>query len=317
MKITPRDVPPRSTWALEQAGVHPLLARLFAARGVRSADELDDTAAKLLPPSELKGTQDAARLLADAIAQNLHICVVADYDCDGATACAVALRGLKMLGAAPEQVSFVVPDRALHGYGLTPPIVDLVRAKNAQVLVTVDNGMASHEAVDRARALGIQVLITDHHLPVIDTHGAVSLPQADVIVNPNQPDSTFTSKAPVGVGRVFPLLPAPPPGFPPHGALHAPPWPRPPASPPRPPSTPSPWEPPPRGAPWTPTTAAWSAWASNASAPGACSRALLPCSPPRAATRPKPPARTSASRWARASTRRAAWPRWAWASNAC
>jgi single-stranded-DNA-specific exonuclease len=206
MKITPRDVPPRPTWALEQAGVHPLLARLFAARGVRSADELDDTAAKLLPPSELKGTQEAARLLANAIEQHLHICVVADYDCDGATACAVALRGLMMLGAAPEQVSFVVPDRAVHGYGLTPPIVDLVRAKNAQVLVTVDNGMASHEAVDRARALGIQVLITDHHLPVVDANGQVSLPQADVIVNPNQPDCLFASKALVGVGVMFYVL---------------------------------------------------------------------------------------------------------------
>jgi single-stranded-DNA-specific exonuclease len=206
MKITAREVPPRSTWALEQAGVHPLLARLFASRGVRHIDELDDAPAKLLPPAELKGALDAARLLADAIEQNLPICIVADYDCDGATACAVGLRGLKMLGARTEQVSFVVPDRALHGYGLTPPIVDLVHAKRAKVLMTVDNGMASHEAVDRAHALGLQVVITDHHLPVVDAHGQFSLPKADVIVNPNQPGCPFPSKALVGVGVMFYVL---------------------------------------------------------------------------------------------------------------
>ncbi|MDO9003651.1 MAG: single-stranded-DNA-specific exonuclease RecJ [Aquabacterium sp.] len=206
MKITARDVPARTTWALEQAGVHPLLARLFASRGVRHVDELDDAPAKLLPPSELKGALEAARLLADAIEQNQHICIVADYDCDGATACAVGLRGLKMLGAQPDQVSFVVPDRALHGYGLTPPIVEMVHAKQAKVLMTVDNGMASHEAVDRAHALGIQVVITDHHLPVVNADGQVSLPLADVIVNPNQPDCPFASKALVGVGVMFYVL---------------------------------------------------------------------------------------------------------------
>ncbi|MGH6646147.1 single-stranded-DNA-specific exonuclease RecJ [Aquabacterium sp.] len=206
MKITAREVPPRSTWALEQAGVHPLLARLFASRGVRHADELDDAPAKLLPPGELKGALGAARLLADAIGQNHPICIVADYDCDGATACAVGLRGLKMLGARSDQVSFVVPDRAVHGYGLTPPIVELVHAKRAKVLMTVDNGMASHEAVDRAHALGLQVVITDHHLPVVDAHGQFSLPKADVIVNPNQPDCPFPSKALVGVGVMFYVL---------------------------------------------------------------------------------------------------------------
>ncbi len=206
MKITPRDVPPRAAWALEQAGVHPLLARLYAARGVRAADELDDSPAKLLSPSDLKGATEAARLLADAIEQGQHICIVADYDCDGATACAVGLRGLKMLGAQASQVSFVVPDRAVHGYGLTPPIVDMVLAKKAQVLMTVDNGMASHEAVNKARALGLKVIITDHHLPVIDANGQVSLPLADVIVNPNQPDCPFASKALVGVGVMFYVL---------------------------------------------------------------------------------------------------------------
>ena len=206
MHIIARDTSPRTAWALEQAGVHPLLARLFAARGIRSADELDDQPAKLLPPSALKGAEAAAKLLADAIEQGQRLCIVADYDCDGATACAVGLRGLQMLGASPSQVDYVVPDRALHGYGLTPPIVDLVAAKQAQVLITVDNGMASHEAAQLARAQGMKVLITDHHLPVVLDDGQVSLPEADVIVNPNQPDCPFPSKALVGVGVMFYVL---------------------------------------------------------------------------------------------------------------
>lgn len=206
MNIIDRDVPPRTAWALEQAGVHPLLARLFAARGVRHVDELDDSPARLLTPDQLLGATQAATLLADAIQAGDKICIVADYDCDGATACAVGLRGLRMLGAQAEQVSYVVPDRAIHGYGLTPPIVDLVHAKRAKVLVTVDNGMASHEAVDHARALGMRVIVTDHHLPVVDSQGVVSLPAADVIVNPNQPACTFASKALVGVGVMFYVL---------------------------------------------------------------------------------------------------------------
>ncbi|HET6789408.1 MAG TPA: single-stranded-DNA-specific exonuclease RecJ, partial [Aquabacterium sp.] len=152
------------------------------------------------------GTQEAAVLLADAIAAGRKLCIVADYDCDGATACAVGLRGLRMLGAQPGQVSYVVPDRALHGYGLTPPIVDLVRAQGAHLLITVDNGMASHEAVTLAHAQGVKVIITDHHLPVVDAQGTASLPDADVIVNPNQPDCPFESKALVGVGVMFYVL---------------------------------------------------------------------------------------------------------------
>ena len=120
MKILTRDVPPRSAWALEQSGIHPLLARLYAARGVQSHDELDDALARLLPPTQLKGAQDAARLLADAIAADRRLCIVADYDCDGATACAVAVRGLRMLGAG--HVNYLVPDRVVDGYGLTPPV---------------------------------------------------------------------------------------------------------------------------------------------------------------------------------------------------
>src|SRR3954447_12466735 len=147
IRLVERDVPPRTAWALEQAGLHPLLARLFAARGVRAADELDDALARLLPPATLLGAGDAAVLLADAIGAGSRICVVADYDCDGATACAVALRGLRLLGADPATLSYVVPDRRVHGYGLTPQIVDLVLAQGADVLMTVDNGIASLEGV--------------------------------------------------------------------------------------------------------------------------------------------------------------------------
>src|SRR5439155_6284208 len=127
-RLVKRDAPPRTVWALEQAGVHPLLARLYAGRGVRNADELDDALARLHSPEQLRGAADAARLLADAIRDERRICIVADYDCDGATACAVAIRGLALLGAARATLSYVVPDRTLHGYGLTPAIVDLARA---------------------------------------------------------------------------------------------------------------------------------------------------------------------------------------------
>ena len=203
--IETRDVPPRIAFALEQAGVHPLLARLFAARGVTRADELDDTLAQLLPPSTLQGSEAAARLLADAIAARKHICIVADYDCDGATACAVALRGLALLGAAPGTLHYVVPDRTVHGYGLTPAIVDLALLKRPQLLVTVDNGIASFEGVAHARACGLDVLVTDHHLPAL-VDGAVALPEANVIVNPNAPGDDFASKALAGVGVMFYVL---------------------------------------------------------------------------------------------------------------
>ncbi|WP_295379803.1 single-stranded-DNA-specific exonuclease RecJ [uncultured Pseudacidovorax sp.] len=198
MKIIPRDVPPRTAWALEQAGLHPLLARLYAARGVASADELDDGLARLLPPAGLRGADAAARLLADAIAADHRICVVADYDCDGATACAVALRGLRLLGA--RQVQYLVPDRVTDGYGLTPPIAERVAATGAELLLTVDNGIASVEGVARARELGLAVLVTDHHLP------GAELPAADVLVNPNQPGCDFASKSIAGVGVIFYVL---------------------------------------------------------------------------------------------------------------
>ncbi|WP_375575595.1 single-stranded-DNA-specific exonuclease RecJ [Paracidovorax oryzae] len=198
MKIVARDIPPRAVWALEQAGVHPLLARLYAARGVTAHDELDDALARLLPPPGLRGTREAAALLADAIAQDRRIVVVADYDCDGATACAVAVRGLRLLGA--RQVDYLVPDRIADGYGLSPAIARRVHERGADLLVTVDNGIASVEGVAEARALGLSVLVTDHHLP------GPELPQADAIVNPNQPGCTFESKSIAGVGVMFYVL---------------------------------------------------------------------------------------------------------------
>ncbi len=204
-RLALRDVPPRATWALEQAGVHPLLARLFAARGLRSPEELDDALSRLLPPTTLLGAQAAGVYLADAIAARKILCIVADYDCDGATACAVALRGLALLGAPRETLRYVVPDRAVHGYGLTPAIVDLAIAKGADILVTVDNGIASLEGVAHAKQHGLGVLVTDHHLPAL--HGdEIMLPAADVIVNPNQPACTFASKNLAGVGVMFYVL---------------------------------------------------------------------------------------------------------------
>lgn len=198
MKIVARDIPPRSVWALEQAGVHPLLARLYAARGVVGKDELDDGLARLLPPAGLRGTQAAATLLAEAIRDDKRLCIVADYDCDGATACAVAVRGLRLLGA--KHVSYLVPDRVVDGYGLTSPIAERVAATGADMLITVDNGIASVEGVATAKARGLTVLVTDHHLP------GAELPAADVLVNPNQPDCGFASKCIAGVGVMFYVL---------------------------------------------------------------------------------------------------------------
>jgi single-stranded-DNA-specific exonuclease len=198
MKIITRDVPPRAAWALEQAGVHPLLARLYAARGVLGKDELDDALGRLLPPAGMKGLAQAATLLADAIAANRKLCIVADYDCDGATACAVAMRGLRLLGA--KHVDYLVPDRVMDGYGLTAPIAKRVKERGADLLITVDNGIASVEGVAAANAVGLPVLVTDHHLP------GAQLPDAAVIVNPNQPGCEFESKSIAGVGVMFYVL---------------------------------------------------------------------------------------------------------------
>ncbi|OGT84701.1 MAG: single-stranded-DNA-specific exonuclease RecJ [Gammaproteobacteria bacterium RIFCSPLOWO2_02_FULL_61_13] len=179
---------------LVSEGVHPVLARLFASRGVDKRRDIDSGLDALLPPEGLLGIGRAAALLADAIAAQQRILIVADYDCDGATACAVGLRALRAMGA---KVDYLVPDRFRYGYGLTPEIVARAAQSRPDMIVTVDNGIASVEGVDAANALGIPVVITDHHLP------GNALPAAAAIVNPNQPGCGFASKAIAGVGVMF------------------------------------------------------------------------------------------------------------------
>ena len=190
-----------ATW-LEQSGLHPLLARLYAARGITKPDELSLDLKQLLSPVELKNCISTATLLADILERKEPMLVVADYDCDGATACAVALRGLKMLGGPETAIQFLVPNRFTMGYGLTPEVVDLAAKQNPRpkYLITVDNGIASEAGVDHARELGMEVIVTDHHLP------GDRLPKATAIVNPNQPGCNFPSKALAGVGVMFYLL---------------------------------------------------------------------------------------------------------------
>ncbi|MEY4060201.1 MAG: hypothetical protein RL551_1459, partial [Pseudomonadota bacterium] len=180
----------------------PLLARLYAARGIDKPDELSLDLKQLLSPVELKNCISTASLLADILERRESMLVVADYDCDGATACAVALRGLKMLGGPDTPIQFLVPNRFTMGYGLTPEVVDLAaqQTPKPKYLITVDNGIASEAGVDRARELGMEVIVTDHHLP------GDRLPKATAIVNPNQPGCTFPSKALAGVGVMFYLL---------------------------------------------------------------------------------------------------------------
>ncbi len=192
--IVTRSSAPRTVWQLEQQGLHPLLARLYAARGVTDKAELDYELKSLLPPAALTNTDQAAHILADAIEAEARLLIIGDYDCDGATATAVGMRALKSLGA---DVNFLVPDRFKFGYGLSPEIVELAAEQSPDLIITVDNGIASLEGVARARELGIATLITDHHLP------AATLPDADCIVNPNQPGCDFPSKCIAGVGVMF------------------------------------------------------------------------------------------------------------------
>ena len=197
-QLKARSVPPRIEWQLAQQGLHPLLARLYAARGIKTRSELDYELKSLLPPALLSHSSDAAVLLADAIEAQARILIVADYDCDGATACAVGIRALRaMAGDSGAAIDYLVPNRFTYGYGLTPQIVDLAATMTPDLIVTVDNGIASVDGVARAAELGIAVLITDHHLP------AEALPAADCIVNPNQPGCDFPSKCIAGVGVMF------------------------------------------------------------------------------------------------------------------
>lgn len=195
--ITTRSCPDNARAALEQAGLAPTWARLYAARGVTHAEQVSHRLPQLLPPAGLLHIEQAARILADAIHKHQRLLIIADYDADGATACAVGVRGLRMLGA---QVDFLVPNRLEHGYGLTPDIVALAAERHPDLLVTVDNGIAAVEGVAAANALGIPVLVTDHHLP------GDTLPAAACIVNPNQPDCPFASKNLAGVGVMFYVL---------------------------------------------------------------------------------------------------------------
>ena len=193
-RIVTRNAPPRVVWQLEQQGLHPLLARLYAARGITDKAELDYELKSLLPPATLTHATDAAQILADAIEAEARLLIIGDYDCDGATATAVGMRALKTLGA---DVHFLVPDRFKLGYGLSPEIVDVATEQSPDLIITVDNGIASIEGVARAQEHGIATLITDHHLP------GESLPAADCIVNPNQPGCDFPSKCIAGVGVMF------------------------------------------------------------------------------------------------------------------
>src|SRR6266540_692519 len=193
-QIITRRVPLRVHDQLVREGLHPVLARVCAARGISRRGELEDALSGLIPPSELLNADRAAALLADAIASGRRMLIVADYDCDGATACAVGMRALTALGA---NVGYLVPNRFEFGYGLTPEIVALAAQSKPEIIITVDNGIASVEGVEAASRLGIGVIVTDHHLP------GPELPRAAAIVNPNQPGCAFPSKSLAGVGVMF------------------------------------------------------------------------------------------------------------------
>lgn len=196
--IHTRQPDPQAEQILLAAGTPPLLARLFAARQVSRPEELENRLNRLLPYRDLKNIEAAAGRLADALARQENILVLADYDADGATACALAMLGLSRMGG---RVNFLVPNRFEHGYGLTPELAELAAQQQTKLLLTVDNGIASIAGVQRAQALGMDVLITDHHLP------GSELP-ACIIVNPNQPGCRFPSKSLAGVGVMFYVLSA-------------------------------------------------------------------------------------------------------------
>ena len=197
MQIRQRLVDEKIASELVLEGFNPLLARLYAARGVVSKGELETSLTGIIPPEQLTNASEMAQLLDDAITENKKILVIGEYDADGATATAVAVKGLKSMGAS---VDFLVPNRFEYGYGLTPEIVALAATLNPDILITVDNGIASVDGVAAANLLGLQVLITDHHLPSDTT------PAAACIVNPNQHGCQFKSKNLAGVGVMFYVL---------------------------------------------------------------------------------------------------------------
>ncbi len=191
-KIVRRSAPPH---AAKLAHLPPLLQRIYAARKLDDTAQLDRSLSQLPEPWLLTGMDAMAERLADAIAHQRSLLVIADYDADGATACAVAVRGLKALGL--ERVSYLVPNRFEYGYGLTPEIVDLAAPRRPDILLTVDNGISALEGAAAAKARGMELLVTDHHTP------GAELPEAAAIVNPNLPGDTFPSKALAGVGVMF------------------------------------------------------------------------------------------------------------------
>ena len=194
-RLSARPYAIRDAEYLAQQGMHPVIARVMAARGLQTPRELATELDSLIKPESLTHVDRAAKLLADAIDANRRMVIVADYDCDGATACAVGVRGLRAMGA---KVDYIVPNRFEYGYGLTPEIVALaVQEKSPDIIITVDNGIASIDGVDEANRRGIPVVVTDHHLP------GAALPAAAVIVNPNQPGCGFPSKHLAGVGVMF------------------------------------------------------------------------------------------------------------------
>ena len=196
VKIQTRSINPTVFNDLLTAGTDPLIARLCAARDVQSPAELDDKLAALLPYQSLTNCEAAAGRLADAIERQEKILIVADYDADGATACSVGMSGLAAMGA---KVDFLVPNRFEHGYGLTPELAEIAAEQGVDLLVTVDNGIASIAGVARAQELGLDVIVTDHHLP------AETVPDC-IIVNPNQKGCGFQSKSLAGVGVIFYVL---------------------------------------------------------------------------------------------------------------
>lgn len=194
-KITTRQYDTKAFNSLCQCGMSPVLARIFSARGIENSEQLETELIRLIPFGQLKNIDQMAVFLADAIATEKRLLIVADYDSDGATACAVGIRILRKFGA---NVDYLVPNRFEYGYGLTPEIVQLAHStKQPDILITVDNGIASVDGVLEANRLGMQVLVTDHHLP------GDELPDAIAIVNPNQSDCPFPSKNIAGVGVIF------------------------------------------------------------------------------------------------------------------
>lgn len=198
-RILSRPYDVHAEHALAKAGFLPPIARALAARGITCTADLEQSWQGMIPPNRLEGAMEAADRLVLARSKGELVTIVADYDCDGATACTVAMRGLKMLGI---RANYFVPDRVVHGYGLTPQVVDIVTARDPKpsLILTVDNGVSSIAAVDRARELGVDVIVTDHHLP------GAELPRAACIVNPNLADSAFPSKALAGVGVIYYVL---------------------------------------------------------------------------------------------------------------